>query len=746
MAFSFTQQTGDGSTTAFPFSFTGIGRGYIRESDIHVFVDEVEVSHTLSGENQVVIEPAPAASADILIRRIMPKTTPYADFSRGNNFGQTNLNNAFLQQLYTYHELLDGFVDEGQAEQQQDIDMNGHKIVNLAEGTDAGDAINKSQLDVESAINAQFRSDLNQEFDDHESEFETRFQELVAEVNEARGTLGLADFRTLNLSTAIADGSLALGDTVMISNRGYHFFTVVDLPNPANANGYNLIQMSTDPALALELSQTGAINLSALGLASSTVVSANGVLNFAASNYSEIVVPAGEYLADSIEIQNDQSWVIDKQAKFNLASGEVSVFTATGKSNWSLSGGMLIGSGAGRPATPGTERLVMVSNCSNYSIRDVGIRDTSGYGLRFESDYPTDYTTASVSLSGNVYNINASGVGYPFGFSLHDKSRGVIVEGGTFKEVGNFISADTGGFTVKNCSVSDVIYSAVNYNSLLVTPPANPMERETFLVDSCRFIQCKTLFDGSICRRGVISNCSLSRDVPFAGDADGRILVMSGCADVEIVGCQFDLQKADIVNIATSGVCTVRDCHFNLDDAVDFDVNSPYVEALDVIGLQDIWFTGNTTKNGSLSYNSRFEQLTVSWSSDTLLTSTLLGFNQSTITRNDFVHESDVRGSRSASPGNITTRSTGIKEVNGHVELTGSFNTGTPYRLNVFGTGLQQRVILPSYLSTTRMAFDFSAEFFLNVMEGVSISTQNIPLSTATVDSTRSYINYKSVD
>lgn len=113
MAYSYVQYTGDGSTTAFTFSFTGQDQGYLRDSDIEVTVDGVSASFTFLSSNSIELDNAPANGSTIIIRRVMPKSETYADFQRGNNFGQEVLNNSFLQLLYVVHELLDGWFPGG---------------------------------------------------------------------------------------------------------------------------------------------------------------------------------------------------------------------------------------------------------------------------------------------------------------------------------------------------------------------------------------------------------------------------------------------------------------------------------------------------------------------------------------------------------------------------------------------------------------------------------------------------------
>lgn len=144
--YSYVDHIGDGVTVTFPFSFVGPDRGYISRNDVYVFVDEVEVTKTFTGNNQVKLDLAPAVGAKVRIRRIMDKTKPYANFNRGNVFNKEYLNDSFLHSLYIYHEFLDGFLGSDPWKVQGDIDMDGNRIVNLGGALDCNDAVNLCQV------------------------------------------------------------------------------------------------------------------------------------------------------------------------------------------------------------------------------------------------------------------------------------------------------------------------------------------------------------------------------------------------------------------------------------------------------------------------------------------------------------------------------------------------------------------------------------------------------------------------
>lgn len=159
MAFTFDEKTTDGVTTAYTFSFAGADVGYISKSDIIVEVrasgqdlwELLDVAlWTLQGTNQIQLVSAIVTPADSLpnlrIRRVVDKDQPYATFERGAMLDMVSLNRSFIQVVESIQELLDGFYPEGFI-MRQDLDMSGHKVINMGDGTDTKDAINKGQLD-----------------------------------------------------------------------------------------------------------------------------------------------------------------------------------------------------------------------------------------------------------------------------------------------------------------------------------------------------------------------------------------------------------------------------------------------------------------------------------------------------------------------------------------------------------------------------------------------------------------------
>lgn len=153
MSYTFTEHTGTGSQVTFPFTFAGRDKGYLRASDITVEVQGTDGEWTattgwsLNGTNQVTFLTAPALGLKLRIRRVVEKDYPYAEFDRGVTLDMRSLNNSFIHLLEISQELLDGFYPTGFFIK-QNVSWGMNRIINLGDGKDPYDAVNKGQLDV----------------------------------------------------------------------------------------------------------------------------------------------------------------------------------------------------------------------------------------------------------------------------------------------------------------------------------------------------------------------------------------------------------------------------------------------------------------------------------------------------------------------------------------------------------------------------------------------------------------------
>jgi hypothetical protein len=159
---------GDGVTLTFPFSFVGITGpdsriGYLRDSDVTVWIRNSDESSedynkyvqytgelTFPSPNMVTLEDAPETPLDNLpnvrVRRIMPKNTPYFQTPSDSIFESDLLNYSFLQQLYAFHETLDGFIPS-EWTLRQTFNAGGFKVTNVADGTDPQDVATFGQVE-----------------------------------------------------------------------------------------------------------------------------------------------------------------------------------------------------------------------------------------------------------------------------------------------------------------------------------------------------------------------------------------------------------------------------------------------------------------------------------------------------------------------------------------------------------------------------------------------------------------------
>lgn len=143
MANSFVSVRAVEGQTDFPFNFTN---GYLHEDHIRTYVDGVEVSRTISGGVAII---APVSEGqEVIVARQSPQT-PVITFEDGSILNKQNVD---TQNRHAF------MLAEEAAEQRDffalgDIDMNYHKIIHVASGTDQYDVVNKGQFDYFLAIN-----------------------------------------------------------------------------------------------------------------------------------------------------------------------------------------------------------------------------------------------------------------------------------------------------------------------------------------------------------------------------------------------------------------------------------------------------------------------------------------------------------------------------------------------------------------------------------------------------------------
>lgn len=137
--------TGDGVRTVYTVPFT---LGYLQKDYIYVYLAEDsykdQLDYSWLNDNQIVLDSPVAVGVPFSIRRVVPRDTPVNDYESGAILSDTNLDESFLQELMILEEIEDGYiVPEGDFKLNNDIDMQGNKVINVGESTDDGDAINR---------------------------------------------------------------------------------------------------------------------------------------------------------------------------------------------------------------------------------------------------------------------------------------------------------------------------------------------------------------------------------------------------------------------------------------------------------------------------------------------------------------------------------------------------------------------------------------------------------------------------
>ena len=154
MATTENKYTGDGSTTRYSIQFE-----YLNESDIKVSLQEPgqaaqnTTAFTFANATTIQLNSPPTAGYEVRIFRETSNDTLISKFFAGSAIRAVDLNRNFEQTLFSVQEVLARFIDRTQAIFQNNVDLSGFKLVNLGDGTNAGDAVNKSQLDASQNYN-----------------------------------------------------------------------------------------------------------------------------------------------------------------------------------------------------------------------------------------------------------------------------------------------------------------------------------------------------------------------------------------------------------------------------------------------------------------------------------------------------------------------------------------------------------------------------------------------------------------
>lgn len=172
MALSYQEAVSDGTLATL-----NVTVGYFDRADIHVLFDEVEdaLPWAWVGATAATITFSPAVPVGVVVRvkRITSLAAPLHEFALGAAFTAESVDEQFLQSLYVAQEVQEGAIITDVFD---DLDMHNHRVINVADATAPGDAVNYGQmLDEITAVTinlvlpADFGfiadSEINQQFD-----------------------------------------------------------------------------------------------------------------------------------------------------------------------------------------------------------------------------------------------------------------------------------------------------------------------------------------------------------------------------------------------------------------------------------------------------------------------------------------------------------------------------------------------------------------------------------------------------
>tara|TARA_B100000427_G_scaffold66238_1_gene52784 strand:+ start:233 stop:1204 length:972 start_codon:yes stop_codon:yes gene_type:complete len=157
MAVTQNTYTGNSSTNLFSLTFP-----YIDSTDIFVSLDGTVISTTaysLANATQITFAPigsatstqetsgAPKTGVTVRIFRTTDDSEVKATFYPGSAIRANDLNDNFLQTIYSVQELVSRYLDTSNPKLLGNLDMSTYRITNMGDGSGANDAVTKSQLD-----------------------------------------------------------------------------------------------------------------------------------------------------------------------------------------------------------------------------------------------------------------------------------------------------------------------------------------------------------------------------------------------------------------------------------------------------------------------------------------------------------------------------------------------------------------------------------------------------------------------
>ncbi|WP_444957606.1 phage tail fiber domain-containing protein [Microbulbifer sp. ZKSA002] len=173
-------------------NFTGTGPlsisfDYIDPEHIFCEVDGEQVPFSWLSSNTVELDDS-VQNAFVMVRRITPVQNRIVDFENATILTENDLDTSALQVFHVAQEAIDLTHDIVALTSDRSIDMEGRYIYNLAAGVDAGDAVNKEQLDAKDLLFQQYLSEIRDKYDTINTWYDT-VEDDTAYVANVKGAI-----------------------------------------------------------------------------------------------------------------------------------------------------------------------------------------------------------------------------------------------------------------------------------------------------------------------------------------------------------------------------------------------------------------------------------------------------------------------------------------------------------------------------------------------------------------------------
>jgi len=168
MAQTIRTHVSDGTSVLFAVDFD---LGYIRREFVYVYQGEhpdfeTQLGYTWINSSQIQLDTPVPFGETFYIRRVIPRNEAVNNYEDGAVLKEKNLNNSYKQALMIQEELADGFLTTGSIAFQvnADIDMQGHRLLDLPDALLPQEPSTKSQLDtVQTVLTDKINTDVQQE-------------------------------------------------------------------------------------------------------------------------------------------------------------------------------------------------------------------------------------------------------------------------------------------------------------------------------------------------------------------------------------------------------------------------------------------------------------------------------------------------------------------------------------------------------------------------------------------------------